>query len=69
MANCEFAHGHVTRGKYPVSSEKPTIFEVVREPGNACLCGFQDISFFYLSKNNFFKSFIISIYIAELFFI
>ncbi len=35
MANCEFAHGHVTRGKYPVPSEKPTIFEVVRDPGNA----------------------------------
>ncbi|MFX1315335.1 MAG: hypothetical protein ACFE9T_05690 [Promethearchaeota archaeon] len=40
MANCEYAHDHGNRGKYPVPSEKPAVLEVVREPGNAYLCGF-----------------------------
>ncbi|MHA2183820.1 MAG: hypothetical protein ACXAAI_02385, partial [Promethearchaeota archaeon] len=40
IPNCEFAHGHGGRGKYPDPSE----------PGNAFLCGYIQLTLFFYLK-------------------
>ncbi|NVM35304.1 MAG: hypothetical protein HWN81_06890 [Candidatus Lokiarchaeota archaeon] len=54
MSNCKFVYGHGLRGKYPVPSEKPANFEMVREPGNAILCGYSVFHFYIPLKISFY---------------